>query len=258
MDKRIGAQLFTVRDHTKTIADFEATCKKLSEIGYTLVQVSGTPLDAKEMRAVLDAYGLQVATTHKAFSDFKSDIRGVIEYNRTLGCDLCGMGCVPEGARENADAVSRYIDEVNAVAKILKSEGMRFGHHNHSYEYMRHEGGCSFDRMVAETDPEAVSFILDTYWVQFSGRSPEKEIRALGKRAEAVHLKDYRIEVDDWKTPKMGEVGSGQLDWDGILAACEDAGTRWALVEQDVNHLNGDPFASLAVSREFLTKKGYL
>lgn len=257
MDKRIGAQYFTVREFTKTTSDFEATCKKIAEMGYSTVQISGTPLDAKEMRSVLDTYGLQVVTTHKGFADFQENLAGVIEYNRTLGCDLCGMGCIPEWARDSREAVDRYIAEVNRVAAVLKSEGMRFGHHNHSYEYMMHEGGCSFDRMVAETDPDAVSFILDTYWVQFSGRSPEKEIRALGKRAEVVHLKDYRIEVGDWNTPKMGEVGSGQLDWDDILAACEEAGVRWAVVEQDVNHLNGDPFASLAVSREFLNGKGY-
>ena len=167
------------------------------------------------------------------------------------------MGCIPEWARGSREDVDRYIAEVNRIAAILKSEGLRFGHHNHSYEYMMHEGGCSFDRMVKETDPDAVSFILDTYWVQFSGRNPEREIRALGKRAEVVHLKDYRIEVGDWKTPKMGEVGSGQLYWDGILAACEDAGVSWAVVEQDTNHLNDDPFASLAVSRAYLNEKGY-
>ncbi|MBQ8747635.1 MAG: sugar phosphate isomerase/epimerase [Clostridia bacterium] len=258
MDKRIGVQMFTVREHTKTVADFAETCKKIAQMGYTTVQVSGTPLEAKDMRPILDEYGLKVVTTHKGFADFQENLSGVIEYNRILGSELCGMGCIPEWARADRAAVDRYIAEVNRVAAILKSEGMRFGHHNHSYEYMMHEGGCSFDRMVAETDPDAVSFILDTYWVQFSGRSPEKEIRALGKRAEVVHLKDYRIEGDDWKTPKMGEVGLGQLDWDGILAACEDAGTKWAVVEQDTNHMGGDPFASLAASREFLNGKGYL
>ena len=39
---KIGAQLFTVRDFTKTLDDFAETLKKIADIGYTTVQVSGT------------------------------------------------------------------------------------------------------------------------------------------------------------------------------------------------------------------------
>jgi len=66
MDKRIGAQFYTLRDHTKTIEDFDATCKRISEMGYKIVQISGTPLAAKEIREVLDKYGLQAFTTHRS------------------------------------------------------------------------------------------------------------------------------------------------------------------------------------------------
>ena len=46
MDKRIGAQLYTVCDFMKTIEDFDASCKKIKDIGYKIVQVSGCPLEA--------------------------------------------------------------------------------------------------------------------------------------------------------------------------------------------------------------------
>ena len=32
MDKRIGAQLYTIRDFMKTIEDFDASCKKINDI----------------------------------------------------------------------------------------------------------------------------------------------------------------------------------------------------------------------------------
>ena len=56
MDRRIGAQLYTVRDFTKTIEDFDETCRKINEIGYKIVQISGTPLKADEMKSVLNKY----------------------------------------------------------------------------------------------------------------------------------------------------------------------------------------------------------
>ena len=44
MDKRIGAQYFTLREFIQTVEDFEETCRKVSEMGYKIVQISGTPL----------------------------------------------------------------------------------------------------------------------------------------------------------------------------------------------------------------------
>ena len=38
----IGAQLYTLRDYCKNLDDFSETLKKVADIGYTSVQVSGT------------------------------------------------------------------------------------------------------------------------------------------------------------------------------------------------------------------------
>lgn len=38
----IGAQLYTVREFCKTLDDFALTLKKVADIGYRTVQVSGT------------------------------------------------------------------------------------------------------------------------------------------------------------------------------------------------------------------------
>ena len=38
---KIGAQLYTLHEYTKTLEDFEETLKKVAEIGFKYVQVSG-------------------------------------------------------------------------------------------------------------------------------------------------------------------------------------------------------------------------
>ena len=38
---KIGAQLYTLRDYCTNLEDFADTLKKVAEIGYTVVQVSG-------------------------------------------------------------------------------------------------------------------------------------------------------------------------------------------------------------------------
>ncbi len=39
---QIGAQLYSVRKYTQTLEDFSKTLKTISDIGYRVVQVSGT------------------------------------------------------------------------------------------------------------------------------------------------------------------------------------------------------------------------
>ena len=257
MDKRIGAQYFTVRDYIKTIEDFDVTCKKLSDIGYKTVQISGTPLGAAEMREVLDKYNMEALTSHRSFDDFVSNLDEIIEYNKTLGIDLCGVGSMPYDAWQSPDGISDFINKVNVICEKLREEDMYFGYHNHAFEFIKYDGKTIFERLVEETNPEICNFIVDTYWLQVGGKNPADEIRKLGKRAMAVHFKDFEVRRDDWRVSQMCEIGRGNLDWDGIIQACGEAGVRWAFVEQDTNHIEDDPFKALSVSYDYLTTKGF-
>ena len=59
MDKRIGAQYYTIRNFCKTLEEFDESCKKVSEIRYKVVQLSGIgDFTGAEVKAVLDKYGL--------------------------------------------------------------------------------------------------------------------------------------------------------------------------------------------------------
>ena len=118
MDKRIGAQYYTIREHLKTMEDFELSCQKVAAIGYKIVQISGTPLPGKEMREVLDKYGLSVVTTHRKFDDFKANLDEIIDYNKTLGSKLCGVGMMPLDMVENSATLSQFIAEANRASEL--------------------------------------------------------------------------------------------------------------------------------------------
>lgn len=61
----IGAQLYTVREHTKTLEDFSRTLEKIAAIGYRNVQVSGTcAYEPAWLKAELDRTGLRCVLTH--------------------------------------------------------------------------------------------------------------------------------------------------------------------------------------------------
>lgn len=256
MDKRIGAQYYTIRESLKTIEDFELACKKIKDIGYKIVQISGTPLGAAEMKEVLDKYGLKVVVTHRSFDDFKSDLGEIISYNKILGCEICGIGVMPDEAKASVSGLNAFIREMNEMAAKIRKEGMYFGYHNHHFEFIKIDGKCIMDRLIEETNPENVVFIVDTYWLQVGGVNPVDYIKKLGSRAAAVHFKDYEAVVSYEQKSTFCEVGKGNLDWDKIIAVCEEVGSKWALVEQDV--CVGDPFECLKTSYEYLLTKGFV
>ncbi len=260
MDKRIGVQFYTIHDSLDTIENFDKACGRVSDIGYKIVQISGTALPASEMKQVLDKYGLEVVTTHRSYYDFTTNPDQIIEYNKTLGSSMCGLGIMPRPAISDTKAFCEFIENVNKFCEMAKKENMCFGYHNHSVEFIKQDGKMIIDRIIEETDPETCNFIVDTFWVQNGGKNPEDFIRSLGKRAKAVHFKDYAVDPVLWdkEAPRMKEVGNGVLNWDGIIRACEEAGTQWALVEQDKNWINDDPFEALKTSYDYLTKKGFI
>ena len=256
MDRRLGAQLYTVRNEMKTLEGFREGIKKLAGFGYKVVQVSGIPLKAADMKKVFDEYGMECAFTHRNFADFQKDLPEIIDYNKTLGCDSACIGSAPREYLLSDDGVSRFIEEMNRIADTLSENGMFFGYHNHCFEFVKRDGKTIMERLLSESDPKKVQLVLDTFWVQCGGVDPGAFIRSVKGRAEFIHFKDYAVDPEDLMTRRFAEIGYGNLDWDDIIAACDEAGSRIALVEQD-DCYGRDPYESLKMSYEFMKTKGF-
>ena len=68
-ENTVGAQLYTVRQSTQTIADIAETLKKVADIGYTAVQISAFgPVDPKEVAKLVEENGLTVAATQRGWN----------------------------------------------------------------------------------------------------------------------------------------------------------------------------------------------
>ncbi len=107
------------------------------------------------------------------------------------------------------------------------------------------------DILLKNTDPDNFSFVMDTYWVQYGGGDVCEWIKKFAGRIDILHLKEMRVTRFD---PEIGEIGSGNLDWERILKVAEDTGVKSIVVEQDGNWKNDDPFESVRISAEYLAQ----
>lgn len=249
-----GAQLYTVRDYTKTIEDVRETFRRVREIGYTSVQISGFgPVDPRQVADALKEHKLSCGVTHMGWDKFLNDLDGVIETHKLWNCSHTAIGGLP---REYGDArgLERFITELRPIAARLKAEGMDLSYHNHNQEFRRINGSTWLGKLFADTSAEEIKAELDTYWVQAGGGSPEQWIRCLAGRIPVLHLKDMCIH--EFREQRFAPIGEGNLDWPAILKAAEEGGCEYLMVEQD-DCYGRDPFEELAISYRNLKAMGY-
>lgn len=244
MIKKLGAQLYTVRDFCKTPEDIRKTFHKIKELGYKSVQASAMgPIDAKELMGISQEAGLPIVCTHTPYPRLQNDLDNVIREHKIYGCDYIGVGAMPNEYRTDAKAVSSFITEINKIADEISAAGLRFGYHNHSFEFRKLDGRRIFDMLIEDTDPKKVSFILDTYWIQHGGGDVVKWIKNMKGRLFMLHLKDMAVNENG---PYITEIYEGNLNFADIIAEAKSIGVEWLLVEQDT--CPGDPFESLKIS----------
>ena len=250
----LAAQLFTVREFTRTLDDFTDSIAKISAIGYTAAQVSAIgPISPEDVKKICDDNGITIVNTHIAWDRLQNDISAVIDEHNLWDCRHVAVGSMPRHFIEaGEEGLRQFIVEANEVGKTLHEAGLTFSYHNHSFEFMRYGDKNGLELLFEETDPRYVQAELDTFWIQFGGGDVCDWILRVKDRMPVVHFKD--MAMVGWREQVMKEVGEGNLNWPGILEACRQANVEWYAVEQDI--CPGDPFESLATSYRNLVKMG--
>lgn len=161
---KIAAQLFTLRDYMQTPEEIEASLKKVKDIGYNAVQVSGLGIiDPKALKEMTNQLGLEICATHISYADLTEKMDEIIEKHQIWGCKYVGLGCMPMDQSTTKEGYLAFAKKATEIGHQLKSGGLKFIYHNHNFEFTKFGGRTGMDILIEETDPEAVDFELDMY-----------------------------------------------------------------------------------------------
>lgn len=255
---QLAVQLFTLREHIKTVPDIASTFEKLSKQGWRAVQDSAMgPIATDELKKIAQDNGLEIIASHVPLEHIEADAQKVIDRHAALGVKYSSVGgFFPKDEDFTEANWSAFIDRFNAVVDRLEGADLRYGYHIHSHEWIRLGDPLTaprpidllFERIVPRSWIE-----LDTYWIAHAGGNPAAWIAKCSGNLPCIHLKDMLIGAPG-RTQKMAEIGVGNLDWPSILDAAKSAGVQWYIVEED--HCWRDPFDSLKTSLENLQAMG--
>ena len=258
----VAAQLYTIRDFTKTTADFAESMTKIKGIGYSVVQVSGIgAIPHAEVKQICDDNGLTICNTHIGYDRLNDDLDDVIAQHKLWDTRHVAIGSMPKEFRSaGEDGYLRFAEWANNIGENLHAADLTFSYHNHSFEFVKFNGRTGLEIIYAETDPRYLQAEIDTFWVQHGGGDPAAWILQMKDRMPVVHFKDMLAadrdpgQVEYGVQQQFAEVGEGNLNWPAILEACVAANVEWYAVEQDT--CPGNPFDSLAISYKNLAAMG--
>ena len=270
---QVGLQLSTV---TRLLAqDFEGTLKQVARIGYSLVEFSamgtlGRP--AEHVQQLLAEYGLEAPVGRvspklpanvmqmpreeamRVFAErgqakyLVENVKQALEGAQALGQKIINLPALPPTEFASLDQVKRNIDHINAAGEVCAAQDVQFGYHNHDWELTPIDGTIPYDLMIEQTDPENVSFQLDSYWIVKGGGSLSDYLGRYRGRFNSCHLKDIDEHGD------FEDVGQGTIDFPRFVAEAQAAGARYFFVERDDPP---DPAKAMRRSYEYLRDMTY-
>lgn len=223
--KSIGIQLYTVRDQMKL--DVVATLKAIASFGYKEVEFAGYfGIAAKEVKKILNGEGLTSPSCHVALNVFDKDIHGALDRVAEVGHEYVTVPSLGKKLR-TLDGYKMVAEQFNLIGEEANKRGIRFGYHNHAFEFDVIDGLTPYDILLDRVEQKNMQFTMDFYWIIFAGKDPLAYFKRHPGRFEQCHVKDMDA------GGKMVDVGDGVIDFGKYFSQSELAGLKHYYVEND-------------------------
>ena len=241
-EKAIGLQLWSI--HEDINENFDAAIKSVVNIGYKHFEGYGytggkfygkTP---QELRKYLAGLGAQMTGTHASIPLLEDGDTEGWDFWKKITADAAESGCKwivqTRWRLENPTLsdVMRVANQFNKCGEIAKSHGIKFAFHSWMDEFVGIDGQVPYIMLLENTDPNLVSFEIDTVMMTWAGYVCHEFVQKFPGRFCSWHIKDVTPNTPD-KRGHNTELGKGFIDFEGIFDAFEIAGTQDYYVEQE-------------------------
>jgi hypothetical protein len=105
------------------------------------------------VKAALANAGLAAPASHVPYETLGDGWDEVLAHAATIGHTDVLVAWIPREARPDLDGWKRVAERFNQAGERARAAGLRFGYHNHDYEFAPVEGQVPYDVLLAATDP---------------------------------------------------------------------------------------------------------
>jgi sugar phosphate isomerase/epimerase len=244
----IGLQLYSIRDEMKN--EPLESLKQVAHMGYKYVEHANYVdrkfygYEAKAFKKVLDDLGLQMVSGHTAMrsqhwdeakKDFSDSWKWTIEDAAILEQKYVVSPSMDNSMRSEYDSFMRYMDVFNRCGELCRKYGMKFGYHNHDYEFSEKlRDKKLFDIIMDTIVPQLVVIQLDTGNLYSGGAIAADVVKQYPGRFENIHVKDVIEATAGRLKYESCILGEGIADIRNVIdAAVRNGGTEVMIIEQE-------------------------
>jgi len=246
----IGVQLYSVRAemYKKPLETLTAIAK----MGYQHVEHANYVnrkfygWTGTEFKKVLNDLGLKMPSGHTVMGakhwdntkkDFTDDWKLTVEDAAAMGQEYVISPSMDDKLRSTYDGLMLQLDVFNKSGELCKANGMKFGYHNHDFEFKEKlNGTLMYDIILQHTDPNLVVHQLDFGNMYGAGGRAAEWINKYPGRFQSLHVKDEikaeKGEMNDGYESTI--LGDGVVDPKAIaLLAKAKGGAHHYIIEQE-------------------------
>jgi len=226
--KDVGIQLYTFRK--EMMADAKGTLKQLAALGIKQIESARSTkgnyygLKPKEIKQICNDLGMTLRSGHVHLDDqWQQSINDAAE----AGQEYVICSSMPSSG-QNAANYKKVAEAFNKAGEDCKKLSMKFGYHNHEYEFEQENDQVFYDILLNNTDANLVYMELDLGWVIVAGKNPLEYFSKYPGRFPLWHLKDM-----DMSKKQSTEFGKGGLEIKKMLLNADQSGMKYFFVEQE-------------------------
>jgi len=265
----LGLQLYCVRDEMK--ADPLGTLQQLAKIGYKNVEHANyvdrkfygwTP---KEFKKVLLDLGMKMPSGHTVMGpkhwdatrkDFADSWKYTVEDAAEMGQQFVISPWLDASLRKTYDDTLRYMEVFNKSGELCKKSGMKFGYHNHDFEFSEKLNGVTlYDIILKNTDPDLVMQQLDIGNLYNGGAKAIDIVKQYPGRFQSMHVKD-EISGSGKEKFESTILGAGIVGVKEVIDVGRKNGTIHFIIEQE-SYQGKKPIDCMKEDFDIMKKWGY-
>ncbi len=240
-----GVQLYSFRD--ALAKDAIKTLEGIAGLGIKKIESARSDkglyygLRPEQMGKVCADLGMQLISGHVHLDD---TFENTMEQAAASGQEYVICSSLPTNG-QHVDNYKSVAEAFNKAGEACKKMGLKFGYHNHEYEFESDKGTVLYDILMDETVPELVHMELDLGWVIVAKKDPLHYFEKYPGRFPLWHLKDMNLANNE-----STEFGKGALDIKKMMQYQKQSGVDHIFIEQE--EYASTPMESMQHNMDFL------
>lgn len=270
--KLVGLQLYSVREEMKN--NPLQTLTALAEMGFKYVEHANYinrkfyGYTAKEFKKILDDLGLKMPSGHTVFTSAHWDVvnkqftdswKYTVEDAATCGQQFVISPWLEESKRKDADTLKSFMEIFNKNGEICQQSGMKFGYHNHDFEFSQKLGNETvWELMLNYTDPKKVMIQLDMGNMYNGGAEALDIVKKFPGRFESWHVKDEITSSENTHEKYESTIlGKGIVPVKEVLEIASKAGGPNHFIIEQESYQKLKPLDCMKTNLEIMKSWGY-